>query len=313
MTRPILRVPVGFSASAIDKVERLLELLAAIRDDTVLRDAFVLHGGTALNLFHDNAPRLSVDIDLMFVGAVDVNEMRRLRPMADERLRRVIGALGYAVQSTNAEHSGQTYRVKYPGDYVKVDVTYLARVPLLEPEQLACVLAEPAVSFPVLQLPELIAGKIKAMSERFAARDLFDLYRIGGRSPRAFEDPVSRALAVYAVSASDPFPFVRDPVLALERFRTPPDDFAGPLYAMLRPEDAPDYDHMLAEVAAWLSPLSVPTQTESEYMRLLDDESEFHPELLFSVWPEVLESALADPVMAWKVQNLRKRTRGPVD
>lgn len=308
MTRPILRVPVGFAAPAIDKVERLLELLTALREDPVLRDSFVLHGGTALNLFHDDAPRLSVDIDLMFVGAVDVNEMRRLRPDVDERLRRVIGALGYAVQSTNAEHSGQTYRVKYSGDYVKVDVTYLARVPLLEPELLACALADPAVSFPVLQLPELIAGKIKAMCERLVARDLFDLYRIGGRSPSAFEDPVSRALAVYAVSASDPFPFVIDPALALERFRNPSSDFVDPLYAMLRAEDAPAYNRMLEQVATWLRPLSVPTQIESEYMRLLDEESEFHPELLFPEWPEVLERALTDPVMAWKAQNLRKRS-----
>lgn len=91
MTRPILAVPVGFAPSAVDKVERLLEVLDAFRNDAYLRDAFVLHGGTALNLFYDDAPRLSVDIDLMYV-----------------------------VQATNNEHSGQTYRVKYPGDYVKV-------------------------------------------------------------------------------------------------------------------------------------------------------------------------------------------------
>lgn len=313
MTRPILRVPVGFAAPAIDKVERLLELLTALREDPLLRDVFVLHGGTALNLFHDDAPRLSVDIDLMFVGAVDVSEMRRMRPNVDERLRRVIRALGYVVQGTNAEHSGQTYRVKYPGDYVKVDVTYLARVPLLEPEELTCELSDPAITFPVLQLPELIAGKIKAMCERLVARDLFDLYRIAARVPRAFEDPVSRALAVYAVSASDPFPLVRNPVFALERFRNPSAGFADPLYAMLRTEDAPAYDRMLAEVAAWIGPLSMPTQTESEHMRLLDEESEFCPELLFSGWPGVLERALVDPVMSWKVQNLRKRSGGSID
>lgn len=68
MTRPILRVPIGFAPTIVDKVERLLELLAALHDDPILGNVFVLHGGTALNLFHDDAPRLSIDIDLMFVG-----------------------------------------------------------------------------------------------------------------------------------------------------------------------------------------------------------------------------------------------------
>ncbi len=45
MTRPILRAPVGFAPSAIDKVERLLEVLDALNGDSHLRNAFVLHGG----------------------------------------------------------------------------------------------------------------------------------------------------------------------------------------------------------------------------------------------------------------------------
>jgi hypothetical protein len=114
VTRPILRVPVGFDAPVIEKVERLLELLAALREDPVLCDVLVLHGGTALNLFHDDASRLSIDIDLMFVGAVDVDEMRAARPGIDARLRRVVGALGYSVQGRNDEHSGQTYTAVRP-------------------------------------------------------------------------------------------------------------------------------------------------------------------------------------------------------
>lgn len=172
MTRPILRVPIGFAPAAIEKVERLLELLEVFNADPELHDMFVLHGGTALNLFHDDAPRLSVDIDLLFVGAADVEEMRARRPALDARIRRVVNALGYVVQSKNTEHSGQTYRIKYPGDYVKIDVSYLARVPLLEPEKRVCTLAEPESRFLVLQLPELVAGKVKAMMERLAALDM---------------------------------------------------------------------------------------------------------------------------------------------
>jgi len=331
MTRPILAVPVGFAPSAVDKVERLLEVLDAFRNDAYLRDAFVLHGGTALNLYYDDAPRLSVDIDLMYVAEPEVEAMRSARPEVDRRIRRVLEAAGYVVQATNSEHSGQTYRVKYPGDYIKIDLSYLARIPVLEPRVLSCALAEPGIEFLVLDERELTVGKVKAMMERLVARDLFDLYRLSTRMPGAFGDPLMRALAVRAITTADPFPFVTDPVQSLERcrgvandFAEPltaiflmpsfpalvagvANDFAEPLTAMLRPEDAVDLDQMLDSVGRWLSPLTLLTDIEIEYMRLLDEEAVYAPELILAQWPEVLQRAQFDPVMAWKVKNLAAR------
>ena len=310
MTRPILRIPVGFAPTVVDKVERLLEILSALREDPHLRDAFVLHGGTALNLFHDDAPRLSVDIDLMFIGAEDVDAMRSARPEIDRRIRRLLESIGYVVQGTNGEHSGQTYRIKYPGDYVKLDLTYLARVPMLLPEMRPCLLAEPRIEFPVTQESELIAGKVKAMMERLTARDLFDLYRLAGRRPDAFGEPLTRALTIRAISTADPFPFSVDPVVALERFRVASDDFSRPLTAMLRPEDMADFDEMIASIARWLAPLSMLMDDEAEYVRRLDEEAVYSPELLVGAWPDVLDRARRDPVMAWKVKNLAVRLAG---
>lgn len=310
MTRPILTVPVGFAPSAIDKVERLLEVLDAFQGDAFLQDTFVLHGGTALNLFYDDAPRLSVDIDLMYVAEPDLGAMQAARPDIDRQIRRVLEGAGYVVQGVNDEHSGQTYRIKYPGDYVKIDLSYLARVPTLEPRALSCTLSAPQVAFPVLDERELIAGKIKAMMERLAARDLFDLYRLSQRSPSAFGDPITRALAVRAISAADTFPFVVDPRLSLERYRAVVGDFAEPLTAMLRPEDIVDFDPMLESVGHWLAPLSSLTDTEAEYLQRLDEEAEYAPELLLAPWAKALERAKADPVMAWKVRNLAVRLNG---
>ena len=94
-----------FSAATVEKVERLLEVLAALADDPLLRSVFVLHGGTALNVFSDEVPRLSVDVDLMYVGEADVAAMKAARPATDKRLREVLGKLGYTVRGTNDEHS----------------------------------------------------------------------------------------------------------------------------------------------------------------------------------------------------------------
>ncbi len=63
--------------------------------------------------------------------------MRTERPRVDARLREVVGKLGYAVRGTNDEHSGQTYRLRYGDEHIKIDVTYLARVALLEPVELS--------------------------------------------------------------------------------------------------------------------------------------------------------------------------------
>ena len=45
----------------------LLDLLPEIAKE----DVFALHGGTAINLFCLNMPRLSVDIDLTYIQASD--------------------------------------------------------------------------------------------------------------------------------------------------------------------------------------------------------------------------------------------------
>jgi len=307
VTRPILTQSLGFSPNVVDKVERLLEVLEACRDDPYLHDALVLHGGSALNLFYDDAPRLSVDIDLMFVGEDELDKMRAVRPEVDRRIRRALEAIGYVVQGTNDEHSGQTYRVKYPGDFVKLDVSYLARVTVLAPDVRRCTLAEPQVGFPVVRLPELIAGKVKAMMERVAARDLFDLYRLSQRYPDAFTDALTRALTIRSISAADSFPSLADPAAALERFRPVAPDFTAPLSAMLRSEDVTDFDQMQSAVTGWLRPLATLSDEEAEYMRLLDEEATYAPELLLGRWPEAAARALRDPVMEWKVRNLASR------
>jgi hypothetical protein len=306
--RPILSSRSGFAPVTIDKVERLLEVLGAIREDPLLGPAFVLHGGTALNVFAADMPRLSVDIDLMYVGQLDVRAMRAERPLVDARLREVLGKLGYIVRGTNSEHSGQTYRLRFGNEYVKVDVSYLARVALLEPVERVCAICSPPVGFPVLDRRELLAGKVKALMERVASRDLYDLARIAESSPEALHDELTRALVVRAISSADPFPALLDPAEVLSRFAEPPDELLEPLRAVLAADDEPDFAAMCARVGEFLAPCSELTGAEREYFRLLDEESEYRPGLLLSAWPDVLERAEADPAMQWKVQNLRKRS-----
>ena len=95
MTRPILSPAGSFAPRTLDKVERLLELLHEIGVHRNLGPRLVLHGGTALNVFHLQMPRLSVDIDLLYVGGVDLDVMLAERGVVRAELETVARKLGY--------------------------------------------------------------------------------------------------------------------------------------------------------------------------------------------------------------------------
>ena len=57
----------GFGAEPLKKVFRLMALLDALGSHPFLKTRIALKGGTALNLFYFDVPRLSVDIDLNYV------------------------------------------------------------------------------------------------------------------------------------------------------------------------------------------------------------------------------------------------------
>ena len=59
----------------------------------VLKGRLVLKGGTALNLFLFDLPRLSVDIDLNYIGAVDRATMLQEKPKLEQAVQAVCGGL----------------------------------------------------------------------------------------------------------------------------------------------------------------------------------------------------------------------------
>ena len=81
----------GFRADMLERVAQLLGLLDAMQRHPFLRGKLALKGGTALNLFVFDLPRLSVDIDLNYVGAESRETMLEERPRLEEALRAVFG------------------------------------------------------------------------------------------------------------------------------------------------------------------------------------------------------------------------------
>lgn len=180
----------GFRPDMLEKVALLLHLLDAIRSHPFLRNKLVLKGGTALNLFIFSIPRLSVDIDLNYVGAADRETMLGERPKVEEALQAVFAREGYAVRRVPTEHAGGKWQLRYPGasgqgGNLEVDVNFMFRVPLWPVQRIDSrqVGIWQAAGIAVVDIHELAAGKLSALLSRRQARDLFDcgnLFRLGG-------------------------------------------------------------------------------------------------------------------------------------
>ena len=78
-----------FAPQTVEKVERLLDLLEELGEHPSLRGKLALHGGTAINLFMLDIPRLSVDIDVSYIGALNRDVMLKDRPVVERSIAEV--------------------------------------------------------------------------------------------------------------------------------------------------------------------------------------------------------------------------------
>ncbi len=177
--------PNGFDEHVVEKVLHLVHLLNVLKSNSALRGKWVLKGGTALNLFVLRHPRLSVDIDLNYIGALARRDMLADRPRIEQAVQAVCSREGFTVRRVPSEHAGGKWRLSYPSftgqtANLEVDFNFMYRQPLWEIHHAD---SHPLGGFqakriPVLDLHELAAGKLSAMFSRQRARDLFDCHRI---------------------------------------------------------------------------------------------------------------------------------------
>lgn len=175
----------GYQAGALEKVMRLLDILQEIARDRTLSERLALKGGTALNVFHLGLDRLSVDIDLNYIGTLDRAAMEAERLEVEAALNRLLASQGYTVRHRPDEHAGGKWLTRFASALggnatLELDINYMARQPLFGVARVSSVaLGDMSASdVLVLDLQEIIAGKLVALFDRHAARDLFDARRI---------------------------------------------------------------------------------------------------------------------------------------
>jgi predicted nucleotidyltransferase component of viral defense system len=171
--------------ATLERVIRLIDILDAFGTDTLIGPRIALKGGTALNVFHSDLDRLSVDIDVNYIGAIEKERMDADRPGLEDRIERLMESKGYTARRGPLEHAGGKWIYRYASALggagtIEIDINYLYRVPLYGVDRMRSVPigAYRATNVPVLDIHEIVAGKMVALVTRRAARDLFDAHRI---------------------------------------------------------------------------------------------------------------------------------------
>ena len=179
-----------FRAEILEKVWHLMALLDAFNDHSFLKGRLALKGGTALNLFVFDLPRLSVDIDLNYIGMAEREAMLMERPLIDQAIEAVFKREGLVVRRIPEKHAGGKWQLKYEsalGGYgnLEVDLNFMFRVPLCEIKKMRShfVGDRQTQEIVLLDLHELGAGKLSALFHRQVSRDLFDAHELLTKQP----------------------------------------------------------------------------------------------------------------------------------
>lgn len=205
----------------IDRYVAQVRLLVDVLPDVATEPDFALKGGTAINLFLRDMPRLSVDIDLTWLpigdrstslgeidGALDRIATSIIRRHPNVAARRVSG--GGSSDTRILVTSG---RVR-----IKIETSPVARGTVLPPRTMVASEAVTEqfgfVEMNVLSFEDLYAGKLVAALDRQHPRDLFDvklLYENEGLT-----DDLFRVFLVYVAGSRRPMHELLAPAKALE-------------------------------------------------------------------------------------------------
>jgi len=195
------------------------ELMLRAIPHVAAESGFALKGGTAINLFVRDMPRLSVDIDLTYLP-VDEPRETALKKSSDA-LGRIAAAIkraipGARIQESRAREPERVIRllVSTGSTRIKIEPNEVIRGSVFPAEERdltsrAEELFELAVTARTLSLADLYGGKICAALDRQHPRDLFDIKIL--LDNEGITDQIRKAFVVYLASHDRPIHELLDP------------------------------------------------------------------------------------------------------
>jgi predicted nucleotidyltransferase component of viral defense system len=273
-------------------------LLTQVAPFVFTGDTFALKGGTAINLFVRDMPRLSVDLDLVFPDylaprAAALRTIAAALRQSADRLK----ARGFQTRTTSAPDAGETklfvrrgrVEVKIEVNFVMRGTVFPVRPASLTPTARETLLAD--LEIPVVSLADMYGGKLVAAMDRQHPRDLFDVLQLYAHE--GVTAGIRRAFVVYLASHNRPVHEGLFPSLKDLQF---------------------DYDHNFTGMTA--APVGL-DELVAVRARLMDDlQHGLHPaerKFLLSLVAAEPDWALLGlshlehlPAIRWKLQNLEK-------
>ena len=264
---------------------------------------FALKGGTAINLFVRDMPRLSVDIDLTYLP-VDEPRDTALKKMSDA-LARVAAAIkktiaSTRVQETRAQSPDRVTRltVAVGPTRIKIEPNEVIRGSVFPAEereltQRAEETFELSVTAQTLSLPDLYGGKLCAALDRQNPRDLFDVKLL--LDNEGITEKIRKAFVVYLASHDRPMHELLDPTRKNFR-RIYENEFASMTV------DPVSYEDLI---------MARETLVETLRKELTNGEKHFLVSLKAGQpkWDLVgIDGVEKFPAVQWKLANVRKMT-----
>lgn len=184
---------------------RQVRLLVRVLPVVAGEECFALKGGTAINLFVRDMPRLSVDIDLAFVPVNDRGEALEQIDAALQRIMQALTArpLQFEVRVAKRQDGKVCGLLISDGTArIKIEVTPVLRG-CVYPPQVLTISPSTETEFgfaavPVVSFADLYAGKIMAALDRQHPRDLYDVKLL--LESEGISEELFRAFLVYLIS-----------------------------------------------------------------------------------------------------------------
>jgi len=299
----------GYHVPLLEKVVRLGEMAWEVARHPFLGSVLALKGGTALNLCFGPPKRLSIDLDYNYTGHRDREKMLADRPRVEHAVVELARRKGYRVQQSRDAFAGRKIYLIYrsvlgPEERIELDVNFLFRVPIAGTEEGELwqpgELDRPKVR--TVSLQEIIVGKLLAMLDRGAARDVWDLANLPAPANDVKGLPSFRTWFI-ALAAILDHPL---PTYTLSRLKGLVTERAvvEQLAPMLAVDVPPRADELVKQAWAVLSEFMTLRPNEAAYIASIE-RGELRPELLFTDDPEAAQRIAGHPAILWKVTNVR--------
>lgn len=300
----------GYRQEMIEKVVWLIHVLNAISEDSFLKTRLALKGGTALNLFHFNLPRLSVDADLNYIGSVSKKIMLEERPEVEKRIQQISQRMGLTLLRNPQVHAGGKMIWRYPSALgnqgnLEIDLNFMYRIPLLPTEQKSSItLAGQKVNnLLLLDLHELASGKLVALIDRKTGRDFFDAYQLFSH-PMLDLKKLRPCFVAYAAMSKANF-------LGLNVNNIDIDlkDLQNKLIPVLKYPFSNEFssaiewaNSLVSKVKTGLTQLLPFNEPEKAFISAISELSEIKTELITDN-PELAEKIKSHPALLWAIQK----------